>query len=245
MRAEIGPQARIIVPLDVREADEAKRAVADLASVVGGFKVGYELGYNLGWKQAADLVVGLGGRVFLDPKLDDIPNTVRQGTKALTRLNPWMVNVHASAGVEAMKGAAEVKGSALLLAVTVLTSMSDQECRRIFGASAEEKVLQFALDAAEAGVDGLVCSPKELDLLAQETKLDRLLRVTPGVRPEWATTDDQRRVMTPADAVQAGSDYLVIGRPILKPPREVGSPVEAAKRIADEIDAVSSKTFTQ
>jgi orotidine-5'-phosphate decarboxylase len=239
MRIPLSPQDRIIVPLDLADREEAKRIVSELAQHVGGFKVGYQLGYNMGWSAAAELVTAEGAKVFLDPKLNDIPNTMAQGATALCGLNPWMLTLHASAGINGMRAVVEKKGSTLILAVTVLTSFSEADSQRVFGMSSQEKVKQFAIDAAKAGVDGLVCSPKELDVLSEEENLSKVLRVTPGVRPVWAAADDQARVTTPAEAVAAGADYLVIGRPITRPPGSIGSPAEAAKRIVDEIAEVT------
>jgi orotidine-5'-phosphate decarboxylase len=147
-----------------------------------------------------------------------------------------MFNVHASCGVEAMKAAVANKGMSKVLAVTVLTSLSDEECISVFGKASQQKVLEFANMAKDAGVDGLICSPKEVPLLRSRPELKDLLLVTPGVRPEWAAAGDQKRVMTPGEAIKAGSDYLVIGRPITKPPEnKFSSPVEAAIAIAEEI----------
>jgi orotidine-5'-phosphate decarboxylase len=148
-----------------------------------------------------------------------------------------MFNVHASAGIEAMRVAVNNKRESLVLAVTILTSLEEDNAHLIFGAPIKAKVLQFARDAEIAGVDGIICSSKELELLAGQEELRGLIKVTPGIRPEWATAGDQKRVMTPGEAIKAGADYLVIGRPITKPPEEIGSPVDAAQKIAQEIFA--------
>jgi len=149
-----------------------------------------------------------------------------------------MFNVHASAGIEAMMSAVANKGQALVLAVTVLTSLEENNANLIFGGPSKARVLQFARDAKLAGCDGIICSPQELELLGKQKELGGLLKITPGVRPEWASAGDQKRIMTPAEAIKAGATALVIGRPITKPPTEIGSPVDAAKRIAEEISAV-------
>jgi orotidine-5'-phosphate decarboxylase len=146
-----------------------------------------------------------------------------------------MFNVHASAGIEAMMAAVQNKGISQVLAVTILTSLEENNAHLIFGAPSKAKVLQLARDAKIAGVDGIICSPQELELLGKQKELAGLLKVTPGVRPEWAAAGDQKRIMTPGDAIVAGATALVIGRPITKPPQEVGTPADAARRIADEI----------
>lgn len=147
-----------------------------------------------------------------------------------------MFNVHASASIEGMKEAVANKGAMKALAVTVLTTFDEKDVEHIYGqTSSVFKVMQFARDAAQAGMDGIVCSPKELMALRHAQLPKGFLKVTPGVRPDWAFQDDQKRVMTPAEAIRAGADYLVIGGPIRKPPAEIGTPVDAAKRIAEEI----------
>jgi orotidine-5'-phosphate decarboxylase len=146
-----------------------------------------------------------------------------------------MFNVHASCGLDSIKAAADNKGSSLLLVVTVLTSISETESTQIFGAPPHEKVIQFARNAKEAGADGIICSAQELELLAQLPDLRDLLKVTPGIRPSWAEANDQKRILTPAQAMSLGATHLVIGRPITTPPRGIGTPVDAAKKILEEI----------
>ena len=229
---------RIIVALDVDSLDKAISLVKSLAPYVGCFKVGLELLMAVGAPQVVEFVHSLGGQVFLDGKLNDIPNTVGSAAKAVAWLNVKMFDVHASAGIEAMMAAVANKGQSLVLAVTVLTSLEENNAHLIFGAPSKAKVLQFARDAKLAGCDGIICSPQELELLGKQKELGSLLKVTPGVRPEWAAAGDQKRIMTPAEAIKAGANYLVIGRPITRPPAEIGSPVDAAKRIAEEIAGV-------
>lgn len=229
------PKDRIIVALDVDQIDRVAPLVDELHPYVGCFKVGLELLTAAGAPLVVKLVHEHGGKVFFDGKFDDIPNTVGAASRAVASLGVSLFNVHASAGLEAIRAASQNKGRSRLLAVTVLTSHTEESCRRVFGVSPLEKVIAFAADAAQAGADGIVCSPKELQALSKEPKLKGLLKVTPGVRPAWAETDDQKRVLSPIEAIQMGADLLVIGRPILRPPKEIGSPVEAAKRIADEI----------
>ena len=229
---------RIIVALDVDSLDKARSLVESLAPHVGCFKVGLELLTAVGAHKVIEFVHSLGGQVFYDGKFDDIPNTVGGAAKTVVGFNVKMFNVHASAGVEAMMATVANKGQSLVLAVTVLTSLEENNVYLIFGGPSKAKVLQLARDAKLAGCDGIICSPQELELLGKQKELDSLLKVTPGVRPEWAAIGDQKRIMTPAEAIKAGATALVIGRPITKPPTEIGTPVDAAKRIADEIAAV-------
>jgi orotidine-5'-phosphate decarboxylase len=129
------------------------------------------------------------------------------------------------------------KGNSKVLGVTVLTSLGGEICELIYGATPGAKVLQFARDSKLAGLDGLVCSPKETVLLRSRRELPGLILVNPGVRPAWAVKGDQARTETPFGAIEAGADYLVIGRPITNPPAEIGTPINAANKIAEEIAA--------
>jgi orotidine-5'-phosphate decarboxylase len=153
-----------------------------------------------------------------------------------------MFDVHASSGLYAMRAAVEHKGASLVLAVTVLTSMDDLEVARVFGCQAENAVKRLAKLAADAKCDGIVCSPRDLEALKDDDRFAGLLKVTPGVRPTWAQNNDQQRVMTPGEAIEAGADYLVIGRPITKPSAHEGRiPSLAARMIAEEIQAALAK----
>ncbi|MDP2910613.1 MAG: orotidine-5'-phosphate decarboxylase, partial [bacterium] len=254
---------RIIVALDVLDVEKAKELVQMLSPYVGLFKVG--LGFI--WSSIANLLIfpeseaidllikiralakEIGGeKCFLDGKFADIPNTVKDASVAVSRLGVKMFNVHASAGIEAIKaavnnsmhiekdlpgldhgGPANFKRS-LVLGVTVLTSIDEDECKSIFGDTPDQKVFYFALRLAQNKADGIICSPQELRFLSQYPQAaGDLIKVTPGVRPVWAAQGDQKRVMTPSEAIKVrGADYLVIGRPITNPPEEIGGPVEAA-----------------
>lgn len=245
------PKDRIIFALDVSTIEEAQRLVDMLKPHVGMFKIGLEfintmLAEFLSQENLGDTAVkafnvwrlfrALNSNVFWDGKFHDIPNTIAGATRPLDRMRVRMFNVHASAGIKGMKEAARNKGAMKALAVTVLTSFSEKDVEHIYGqTSSVFKVMQFVQDAVEAGMDGVVCSPKELVALRQLKLPKGFLKVTAGVRPDWASQDDQERVMTPAEAIKAHADYLVIGRPIRKPPAEMGSPVDAAKKIVDEI----------
>lgn len=228
----------IIVALDVSSFQEAECLVRELIPHVDYFKIGLELLTALGAPQAIGLVNTLGGKVFFDGKFDDIPNTIAKASRSVSMRGVEMFNVHASCGIESMRAAVINKGSSIALAVTVLTSTDDNNAQLIFGASSKAKVLQFARDAKMAGMDGVVCSPQELELLGKQSELRGLIRVTPGVRPEWAPANDQKRVMTPAEAIKAGADFLVIGRPITNPPESIGTSADAVKKIIEEIVAI-------
>ena len=229
------PRDRIIVALDVDSLEEAKPLVEMLAPYVGCFKVGLQLLTSVGAPLVVNAIHELGGEVFYDGKFCDIPNTVAGASKAVAAMGVKMFNLHASAGKAAVEAAVANKGDSLVLGVTVLTSIGEREAVSIFGRWPDEKVLQLSEMLGEAGADGIICSPKELGILKTAPELDNLLRVTPGIRPAWAAIGDQRRITTPHQAIMDGADYLVIGRPIRTPPQEVASPVEAVKRIADEI----------
>lgn len=232
---------RIIVALDMSSLEKAEPLVYELTPYVGYFKVGLQLITSVGTPNAVKFLHGLHCKVFLDGKFCDIPNTVGEAAAEASSLRVAMFNVHASAGVKAMQAAVKNKKSSLVLAVTVLTSLDNDDALYIFGASIKTQVFQFALDAKEAGVDGLICSPQELEFLSQEKELDSLLKITPGVRPRWAATNDQKRIMTPGEAILAGADMVVIGRPITNPPQEIGTPAQAAQLIYEEIELALEK----
>jgi orotidine-5'-phosphate decarboxylase len=223
---------KIIVALDVDSLEKAEGMVKDLATHVGCFKVGLELITSVGAPQAVNFIHSLGGKVFLDGKFNDIPNTIARSARAASALGVSIFNVHASSGIEAMTAAVANKGSSAVLAVTVLTSLEENNAHLIFGGPSKMKVLQFARDAEIAGCCGIICSPQELSFLAKQNELSGMLKITPGIRSAGDPPDDQKRTMTPAEAIKAGATALVIGRPITKAP----SPVEAAQKIAEEID---------
>lgn len=229
---------RVIVALDVDNLEEAEAHVRDLASYVGSFKVGLELLTAVGAPKVVECIHALRGQVFFDGKFSDIPNTIAGAARVVAGLNVKMFDVHASAGVEAMMAAVDNRGSSLVFAVTVLTSLEENTAQLIFGGTTKAKVLQMARDAKIAGCDGIICSPQELRFLSEHRELDGLLRITPGIRPAWAVAGDQKRIMTPAEAVKAGASFVVIGRPITKPPPEIGTPIQAARRIEEEIASV-------
>lgn len=194
-------------------------------------KVGMEIYYAVG-PEIVRYLKSLGHSVFLDLKLHDIPNTVKSAMKVLSELGVDMTNVHAAGGVEMMKAAREGLGNqAKLIAVTQLTSTSEEQMRDFqnIQTSLQESVIHYAKKTAEAGLDGVVCSAQEAQLIKQET-YDDFICLTPGIRPSGAALGDQKRVMTPADAYQIGSDFIVVGRPITQAP----DPVAAYHAIKEE-----------
>ncbi len=226
---------RIIVALDVGSLDEVQPLVKELVPHVGGFKIGLQLITSVGTPKAVEFVHSLGGKVFLDGKFNDIPNTVGEAAKAASSLGVAMFNIHAGTGRKSIEAAVLNKGNSLILGVTVLTSIDEDECVSIFGDKPGPKVLQFSQELLKAGADGIICSPQELALLGTHSEFNEFLKITPGVRPTWAEVGDQKRVMTPYDAITFGATALVIGRPIVNPPKEIGSPVDAVRLITEEI----------
>ncbi|MDD5731837.1 MAG: orotidine-5'-phosphate decarboxylase, partial [Patescibacteria group bacterium] len=230
------PACAIIVALDGMSLDDAKVLVQKLGHLGVGFKVGLEFICAGEADELLGFVKECGGWAFYDSKLCDIPNTVGKAAKKISKKDgARFFNIHASCGKKAMEAAVANKGDCWVLAVTVLTSIDEEECESIFGDSSESIVLQFAINARDAGVNGIICSPKELPRLRGnhdfEPRGPELLLITPGVRPLGTDANDQKRITTPYEAIKGGANYLVIGRPITEAP----DPVEAVKAIANEI----------
>ncbi len=205
----------ICVALDTPDVAHATALLKALKGHVGFVKLGLEFFYAHGAKGYAT-IADLGTPVFLDLKLHDIPNTVEQGLRSLMGLKPAIINIHASGGLEMMKAARQaVTDDTKLIAVTVLTSLSEAEVGAIGFASGsvDRLAVNLAKLAHDAGLDGVVCSPTDLPLLRK--KLPRpFLTVVPGIRPADSAAHDQKRIATPAEAMKAGADILVIGRAI-------------------------------
>ena len=227
------PADRVLVALDTTDLAQAARLVERLRPQVGGFKIGKEFFTRLGPQGVATALQG--APFFLDLKFHDIPNTVAGALRSAAALGPFMVNVHASGGPAMLKAAAAAVAEGaprpLLIAVTVLTSLDDADLAAVGQQGpAEAQVLRLARLARDCGLDGVVASPREIAALRAACGPDFTL-VIPGVRPAWAAAGDQKRVMTPAEALGAGADYLVIGRPITGD----ADPVAAARRVAEEL----------
>lgn len=220
----MNPKDRIVLALDVDTHAEAIALVKELTPYVGVFKIGMQL-YNSIGPSIVNEINDLGGKVFVDLKFHDIPNTVGAAGRVMTRLNSFMFNVHAAGGREMMsKVAVDAKKEAdrlgieppIILAVTVLTSISDQQLKDemyVDSMNVQELAVKWAVMAKESGINGVVCSPKEITAIRAACGSDFKI-VTPGIRPRWSEANDQKRITTPRDALDMGADYMVIGRPI-------------------------------
>jgi orotidine-5'-phosphate decarboxylase len=231
MSGEIASRDRVIVALDLSDVEAAEKAVWTLGDSINFYKIGYELVMAGGLALAEDLVQG-GKKVFLDMKLHDIGNTVMHATKRAAKLGASFLTVHAFP--QTMRAAVEGRGDSDLdlLAVTVLTSWDDDDLKDAgYSATVPELVARRAAQAEAIGIDGLVCSPAEAKDLRQRLG-SKMMLVTPGIRPAGSEKGDQKRVMTPSDAIHAGVDYMVIGRPILA----AENPKAAAEKIVEEIE---------
>lgn len=237
----LSAKERLIIALDVDTVQEAESLVARLQGHVGVFKVGMQL-FNSEGPEIVRRIHKLGGKVFLDLKLHDIPNTVGCAAAVLTRLGVFMYNVHIAGGSEMMKRAVQstvreapdnAVSQPMVIGVTVLTSINQSILENEIGIarSVEEQVVNWALLAKESGLNGVVASPKEIRAIRQACGPE-LVIITPGVRPAWAAVNDQKRVMTPKEAVEAGASFLVVGRPITG----AADQVEAAKMIVHEME---------
>ncbi|MEO1200853.1 MAG: orotidine-5'-phosphate decarboxylase [Pseudomonadota bacterium] len=230
MIASLSPKDRLIVALDVPGPDEALRLVAQLGDEVGCFKIGHQLAFAGGIALARELVRD-GHAIFLDMKLLDIGNTVANGVRSIAKMGVEFLTIHAYP--DAMKAAVEARGDSdlHLLAVTVLTSMDDDDVREAgYAMTAADLAAQRARQARDAGIDGLICSAQEVRDLRAIVGPDMRL-VTPGIRPAGSASGDQKRVATPSSAIRDGADMLVVGRPIT----QAGDPADAARRIVGEI----------
>lgn len=225
---------RIIVPLDVPTLEAAIALVEQLPQV-NFWKVGLELFVSTG-PEILQILKEQDKRIFLDLKFHDIPNTVMSACRSASQYGVDLLTIHATAGRSALKLAAEAmhqsQSPTKLVAITLLTSLISRDLAFDLKVPLElpDYVLQMALLAQESGIHGAVCSPQEVNQLREICDPDFLL-ICPGVRPSWSITGDQRRVMTPAEAIAAGADYLVIGRPITAAP----SPQDAWEKICQEI----------
>lgn len=238
---ELKGKDRLIVALDVPTMFDALKLVDELRDEVGMFKVGLELFTHCGTKLLEELKK-LEAPVFFDGKFHDIPNTVAAASREIGGRGVQMFNVHAQGGSEMIKAAQKAAHEAadaakvqrpILLAVTVLTSISQETLTNDLGISdkVDDVVARYAALAKASGADGVVASAKEVPIIRSKVGKDFVI-VTPGIRPTWASEDDQKRIVTPKDAVELGTDYVVVGRPITR----AKDMKDAAKRIADELN---------
>ena len=226
MRSDnLAAEDRLVLALDVENDQVALGIVSELKNSVRMFKVGHQLFTAYG-PDIVRRIIDMGGRVFLDLKYHDIPNTVAKASAEAAKLGVSIFNVHALGGLDMMKASAESAKEAaakcglpspIVLAVTILTSMDERNLRRELkiARSLQREVSHLARLAQRAGMHGVVASPQEIKMLRRAIR-GQFVILTPGVRPNWAGKDDQKRVMTPREAVAAGADYLVVGRPVLK-----------------------------
>ncbi len=241
---ETSVRDRIIVALDVETADESRAISQELADQVGAFKIGLQL-FTAGGPDLVREFAEAGIKVFLDLKFHDIPNTVAKVSVEAARLGVWMFNIHAAGGSEMIKRtvaevdnvcAVEKIERPLIIAVTVLTSSNDESLHEIGVAyNVSNQVVRLAKLAEESGLDGVVASPQEVEAVKAAVTSKDFITVTPGIRSTFATGDDQKRVTTLRQALAAGSDYVVIGRPITK----ANDRIEALNKIVKESLATS------
>ena len=233
------PKDRIIFALDVEHFHEALHWATLLKDRVGIFKVGKQLFTHSGPK-VIDMICQKGQKVFLDLKYHDIPNTVAKAGEEATKHQVAMFNLHALGGVEMMRKTVEASRAIskslnlarpIILAVTILTSMDEEGLKEVgIQGPLIDEVGRLSLLAQKSGVDGVVASPQEIGIIRQRCG-ERFLIVTPGIRHPSDKKDDQKRTLTPREAIEAGADYLVIGRPI----KEAKDPIEAVQRIVEDI----------
>ena len=233
------PREKIIFALDVDHFTDAQRWVNLLKGHVGMFKVGKQLFTHAGPK-VIDMIRQKDQKVFLDLKYHDIPNTVAKAGEEATKLNVAMFNLHALGGFEMMKKTVEASRTTaksvgipkpLILAVTILTSMDEGALKEVgVQGSILEEVGRLASLASKAGIDGVIASPQEIATIRERCG-EKFLIVTPGIRAPSDKKDDQKRTLTPKEAISAGANYLVIGRPI----KEAKNPLEAVQRIVEDI----------
>ena len=235
-------QNKLIVALDVETADEAWRLVDSLRDIAGMFKIGSQL-FTAAGPDLVRQIIKAGEKIFLDLKFHDIPNTVAASGVEATRLGVSMFNVHAAGGSAMMRRTAAAVAECAareglerpaILGVTVLTSSNEATLEEIgVREKPDEMVARLAQLAAQSGLDGVVASAREVSLVRDAVTKPGFIVVTPGVRPAGAGNDDQARVMSPREAMVAGADYLVVGRPIIAAP----DPARAAQQIIDEIQS--------
>lgn len=225
---------RLVVALDVADRAGALRLVEQLSGLAGMFKVGLEL-YTACGPAFVREIIESGERVFLDLKFHDIPNTVAGAARSAARLGVSIFNLHALGGAEMMRAAVgaipRAESRPALLGVTVLTSINKTDLAQVGVVSeVEDEVLRLALLARDSGLDGVVASPREIRLIRERIS-ERFIILTPGIRPAWSESGDQKRIATPSAAIRDGADFIVIGRAITAS----RDPRAAAERILEEM----------
>jgi orotidine-5'-phosphate decarboxylase len=237
-KAVTDARRRIFCAIDMNDLTAALELARKLEGLVGGIKLGKEF-FTANGPQGVHAMAEAGLPVLLDLKFHDIPHTVVRAVAAAVELAPFMLTVHAAGGARMLHGAVDAAAAAaerhglkrpLVVAVTVLTSLGPEDLSEIgMAGTLQDQVLRLAKLAQDTGLDGVVCSPREVEMVRAECGPDFKL-VVPGIRPSWAAEQDQKRVMSPAEALARGADYLIIGRPI----SEARDPADAAHRIVRE-----------
>lgn len=238
---ELTARERLVLALDVDNFKKANELVDRLSDYVGVFKIGSQL-FTAEGAKVVNMVNEKGGMVFLDLKFHDIPNTVARAAEVATKLGVYIFNVHTSGGYEMMKAAADAVAKTsqelgirkpIILGVTLLTSINQEILEKEIGIKKrlEEQVVHLAKLAKAVGLDGVVASSWEIRGIRKACGEDFVI-LTPGIRPAGKSSDDQKRVMSPREAIKLGADFLVIGRPI----RNAANPIEAAKQILREME---------
>ena len=231
---------KVIVALDYKELDEVKKLVLELGDKIDFYKVGLEIFLNTNGS-VIDYLQSLNKKIFLDLKFHDINNTTKMACEYAAKKEVFLFNIHATCGKQTMTDIAkmlkDMNSKSLCIAVTVLTNINQDEMRETYKTQErlENMVMNLAILTKESNLHGIVCSAQEAKKI-KETCGENFITVCPGVRPEWAGINDQKRVMTPSEAIKNGADYLVIGRPITK----AKDPRKAAEMILAEIESAIS-----
>jgi orotidine-5'-phosphate decarboxylase len=240
---------KLIVALDVDNAQRARELVAALRGVVGMFKIGSQL-FTAAGPSLVREIISSDERIFLDLKYHDIPNTVARAGVEATRLGVSIFNLHAAGGSEMMRRTADAVSECaqaerftrpLVIAVTVLTSAKENTLTDVgYRTAPAELVARLALLAEASGMDGVVASPREVSIVRSAVKHKNFVVITPGIRPKGTELGDQKRVTTPREAILAGADYIVVGRPIIEAP----DPAHAARQVLDEMESSAANSVT-
>ena len=223
---------KIIVALDNNNIKNILNTINDLKEEAFAFKVGYEFFYNFG-HEGYILINKKKIKIFLDLKLHDIPNTVKKGIEAISKLNPYFLTIHISGGDQMHKAANLSKKNTKILGVSILTSLDSQQIKKYYFSNSIEKIVSdYTNYALKSNLDGIVCSPLEVNMV-KKIAGDKLITVVPGIRPREYNNknDDQKRYVTPKEAIDFGADYLVIGRPIT----ESHNPLKSIKEINESL----------
>jgi orotidine-5'-phosphate decarboxylase len=224
---------KLIVALDTDDLRKVKRITDEFSGIVEIFKIGSQLFTRYGPK-VVNMVHKKGGKVFLDLKFHDIPNTVKGAVESARDLGVFMLTLHTLGGRDMLEAAGSVSLRPKLVGVTVLTSMDNRDLMSLgLRRKVKEEVLYLAKLAKDCGLDGVVCSPREIEIVRKKVGVDFMI-IVPGIRPKGEKASDQKRILTPKEAIALGADYIVVGRPIL----EASSPIKAVREILREIDNV-------